>query len=224
MTFPALYAMARRGDLTVPLIGVASSKWTLGQLRKHATESIRQSGRITDRPALDHLLSLLSYVDGDYNDELTFKALKIALGAAKRPAFYLAIPPSLFPTVIERLGAAGLAHQGRVIVEKPFGRDLSSARKLNRVALAAFPEDSIFRIDHYLAKEAIMDILYFRFANAFLESRDGDRFMKPPGVFATSFRTTCSRSSRCSRWNRPCIGASAPCTAKRLRYFRVCVH
>jgi glucose-6-phosphate 1-dehydrogenase len=169
MTFPALYAMARRGDLTVPLIGVASSKWTLGQLRKHATESIRQSGRITDRPALDHLLSLLSYVDGDYNDELTFKALKIALGAAKRPAFYLAIPPSLFPTVIERLGAAGLAHQGRVIVEKPFGRDLSSARKLNRVALAAFPEDSIFRIDHYLAKEAIMDILYFRFANAFLE-------------------------------------------------------
>jgi glucose-6-phosphate 1-dehydrogenase len=169
MTFPALYAMARRGDLNVPLIGVASSQWTVGQLHKHATDSIRQSGRISDRSALHRLLSLLTYVDGDYNDAETFKALKRALGAAKRPTFYLAIPPALFPTVIEGLGAAGLAPQGRVIVEKPFGRDLSSARQLNRVARAAFPEDSIFRIDHYLAKEAIMDILYFRFANAFLE-------------------------------------------------------
>ena len=169
MTFPALYAMARRGDLNVPLIGVASSKWTVGQLHKHATNSIRGSGRINDRSALNHLLSLLTYVDGDYNDPATFKALKKALGAAKRPAFYLAIPPALFATVIEKLGAEGLAHQGRVVVEKPFGRDLSSARKLNHVARAVFPEDSIFRIDHFLAKEAIMNILYFRFANAFLE-------------------------------------------------------
>jgi glucose-6-phosphate 1-dehydrogenase len=169
MTFPALYAMARQGNLKVPLIGVASSKWTIAQLHKHATESIRESGRVKDPAALRHLLSLLTYVDGDYNDPATFKALKSALGVAKHPAYYLAIPPALFATVIEGLGAAGLAHQARVIVEKPFGRDLSSARKLNRIARAAFSEDSIFRIDHFLAKEAIMNILYFRFANAFLE-------------------------------------------------------
>jgi len=169
MTFPALYAMARRGELKVPLIGVASSKWTVAQLHERATDSIREGGRIADRAALRQLLSLLSYVDGDYNDPATFKALKTALGAAKHPAYYLAIPPALFATVIEGLGAAGLAHEARVIVEKPFGRDLRSARKLNRVARAVFPEDSIFRIDHFLAKEAIMNILYFRFANAFLE-------------------------------------------------------
>jgi glucose-6-phosphate 1-dehydrogenase len=169
MTFPALYAMARRGHLKVPLIGVASSKWTVVQLHKHATDSIRESGMLDDRAALRHLLSVLTYVDGDYNDPATFKALKTALGAAKHPAYYLAIPPALFATVIEGLGTAGLAHQSRVIVEKPFGRDLRSARKLNRVARAVFPEDSIFRIDHFLAKEAIMNILYFRFANTFLE-------------------------------------------------------
>ena len=119
--------------------------------------------------ALRRLLSLLRYVDGDYNDPGTFKALKQALGNARRPAHYLAIPPALFATVIKGLGAAGLAEQARVIVEKPFGRDLASARELNRVARSVFPEDSIFRIDHFLAKEAIMNILYFRFANSFLE-------------------------------------------------------
>jgi len=169
MTFPALYAMATRGNLKVPLIGVASSKWTVAQLHQRATESIRESGRVKDPAALHHLLSLLSYVDGDYNNPATFKALKRALGAAKHPAYYLAIPPALFATVIEGLGAAGVVHQGRVIVEKPFGRDLDSARKLNRVARTVFREDSIFRIDHFLAKEAIMNILYFRFANVFLE-------------------------------------------------------
>jgi glucose-6-phosphate 1-dehydrogenase len=169
MTFPALYGMARRGELKVPLIGVASSKWTVAQLRNRATESIRERGGRVDRAALRQLLSLLTYVDGDYNEPGTFKALKAALGGAKRPAYYLAIPPALFATVIEGLGAAGLAHQARVIVEKPFGRDLASARKLNRVARTVFPENSIFRIDHFLAKEAIMNILYFRFANGFLE-------------------------------------------------------
>jgi glucose-6-phosphate 1-dehydrogenase len=169
MIFPALYAMASRAELTVPLIGVASSKWTLAELHQRATKSIREHGRITNRAALHHLLSLLTYVDGDYNDPETFKALKSGLGSAKHPAYYLAIPPTLFATVIEGLGAAGLAHQARVIVEKPFGRDLRSARQLNRVARSVFPEDSIFRIDHFLAKEAIMNILYFRFANSFFE-------------------------------------------------------
>jgi len=169
MIFPALYAMAKRGGLNVPVVGVAYSTWTLAQLRKRATDSIKQSGRIDDQRALRHLLSLLRYVDGDYNDPGTFKALKEALDNARRPAHYLAIPPALFATVIKGLGAAGLADGARVIVEKPFGRDLASARSLNRVARSVFPEDSIFRIDHFLAKEAIMNILYFRFANSFLE-------------------------------------------------------
>ncbi len=169
MIFPALYAMAKRGALNVPVVGVASSKWSLAQLRKRATDSIKASGGIADRRALHRLLSLLRYVDGDYNDPATYLALKKALGKARRPAHYLAIPPALFTTVIKGLCAAGLADGARVIVEKPFGRDLASARSLNRIAASVFPQDSIFRIDHYLAKEAIMNILYFRFANSFLE-------------------------------------------------------
>jgi len=169
MIFPALYAMVKRGVLDVPLIGVASSKWSLAQLRKRVEDGIRESGKIDKPRALRHLLSLLRYVDGDYNDPGTFTALKKALGNARHPAHYLAIPPALFATVIKGLGTAGLAEGARVIVEKPFGHDLASARKLNRVARSVFPEDSIFRIDHFLAKEAIMNILYFRFANSFLE-------------------------------------------------------
>jgi glucose-6-phosphate 1-dehydrogenase len=169
MIFPALYAMAKRGALRVPVIGVASSKWSLARLRKRAMDGIRRSGGIDDQRSLHHLLSLLRYVEGDYNDPDTFTAIEKALGRARRPAHYLAIPPSLFATVIRGLGAAGLADYARVIGEKPFGRDLTSARELNRAAQSVFPEDSIFRIDHFLGKEAIMNILYFRFANSFLE-------------------------------------------------------
>ena len=169
MIFPALYALAKRGALNVPVIGVASPNWSLADLRNRVKDSIMRSGGIDDQPALDHLMSLLSYVSGDYNDRGTFTAIKKALGSALRPAHYLAIPPSLFETVIKGLGAANLAEHARVIVEKPFGRDLASARELNRVARSVFPEDSIFRIDHFLGKEAIMNILYFRFANSFLE-------------------------------------------------------
>jgi glucose-6-phosphate 1-dehydrogenase len=169
MIFPALYAMAKRGALKVPVIGVASSKWSLAHLRSRAADSIKRSGGIDNQRALRHLFSRLQYVQGDYNDRDTFTAIKKALGRARRPAHYLAIPPSLFATVIQGLGAAGLAEHARVIVEKPFGRDLASARELNRIAQSVFPEDSIFRIDHYLGKEAIMNILYFRFANSFLE-------------------------------------------------------
>jgi glucose-6-phosphate 1-dehydrogenase len=169
MIFPALYAMVKRGVLNVPVVGVAIEKWSLAQLRKHAKDSIKLAGKLDDREAPDRLLSLLRYVDGDYNDPGIFSALKQALGGARRPAHYLAIPPSMFATVIKGLGAAGLADQARVIVEKPFGRDLASARELNAIAQSVFPEHSIFRIDHYLGKEAIMNILYFRFANSFLE-------------------------------------------------------
>jgi glucose-6-phosphate 1-dehydrogenase len=169
MIFPALYAMAKRGALTVPVIGVAFPKWSLARLHNRVTNSIKRSGGIDNKRAFRHLLSLLRYVSGDYNDSNTFAAIKKALGNARRPAYYLAIPPSLFETVIKGLGAAKLADHARVIVEKPFGRDLASARELNRAARAVFPEDSIFRIDHFLGKEAIMNILYFRFANSFLE-------------------------------------------------------
>ncbi len=169
MIFPALYAMAKRGTLNVPVIGVAFPKWTLERLQKRVTHSIKQSGGIDNKRAFQHLLSLLKYVSGDYNDSDTFARIKDALWKARRPAHYLAIPPSLFATVIKNLGTSGLAENARVIVEKPFGRDLESARALNRVARSVFPEDSIFRIDHFLGKEAIMNILYFRFANSFLE-------------------------------------------------------
>ena len=169
MIFPALYAMAKRGTLKVPIIGVAFPKWSLARLHKRVTDSIKRSSGIDNQRALHHLLSLLRYVSGDYNDGNTFTAIRKSLDGARRPAHYLAIPPSLFETVIKGLGAANLAEHARVIVEKPFGRDLASARELNRVAQTVFPQDSIFRIDHFLGKEAIMNILYFRFANSFLE-------------------------------------------------------
>jgi glucose-6-phosphate 1-dehydrogenase len=167
--FPALYAMVKQGSLDVPVIGVASSSWDIAQLRGRIADAVKQSGKVDDQPALDRLLSLFRYVSGDYNNPETFKVLKQAMGNARRPVHYLAIPPALFATVIKSLGTAGLAAGARVIVEKPFGRDLASARKLNRTAREAFPENSIFRIDHFLGKEAIMNILYFRFANSFLE-------------------------------------------------------
>ena len=169
MIFPALYAMAKRGALTVPVFGVARPDLSAETLHGRVRDSLNQSGGIDDKPAFEHLLSQLHYVSGDYNDEGTFAAIKKALRGATRPAHYLAIPPSLFEMVIKGLGASGLAEGARVIVEKPFGRDLASARNLNQVARAVFAEDAIFRIDHFLGKEAIMNILYFRFANSFLE-------------------------------------------------------
>ncbi len=169
MIFPALYAMVKKGALKVPVIGVAFPNWSMERLHRRVTDSIERSGGIDNKRALQHLLSLLKYVSGDYKDPSTFTAIKEVLGKARRPAHYLAIPPSLFETVIEGIGTAKLAEHARVIVEKPFGRDLASAQKLNQVAHALFQEDSIFRIDHFLGKEAIMNILYFRFANSFLE-------------------------------------------------------
>jgi len=167
--FPALYAMVKQGDLTVPVIGVAHSGWELPQLRNRAKDAIQQAGGVDDRKALERLLSLLRYVDGDYNSDATFQLVRKALGGAQHPAHYLAIPPSLFGTVVKRLGAAGLADGARVIIEKPFGHDLESARALNAIATSVFPEESIFRIDHFLGKEAVENLLYFRFANSVLE-------------------------------------------------------
>ena len=166
--FPSLQAMIKRGSLDVPVIGVAKAGWGLDQLKARAKDSLEKHGGI-DPAAFDKLSGLLRYVDGDYKDAATFQAIRAALGSASRPAHYLAIPPVLFELVVEQLGKARCAAGGRVIVEKPFGHDLASAKELNRVLLAAFDERSIFRIDHYLGKRPVHNMTFFRFANAFLE-------------------------------------------------------
>jgi len=166
--FPALQAMIRHGHLDVPIIGVARRAQTADQLRTRVHDSLSQHGGV-NKDAFAKLLSLLTYVSGDYGDPETYKKLKQALGAATHPLHYLAIPPSSFETVIEGLATSGCATDGRVVIEKPFGHDLASAEELNRVLLSAFPESGIFRIDHYLGKEPVQNLLYFRFANAFLE-------------------------------------------------------
>jgi glucose-6-phosphate 1-dehydrogenase len=166
--FPALQAMARRGRLDMPVIAVARSAWTRERLVERAKESVTEFGGL-DEAAFAQLAARLHYVPIDYADPGTFKRLKAEIGEAKRPAYYLAIPPSVFPSVIDNLCSAGCTQDARVIVEKPFGRDLPSAKALNASLSHVFPEEAIFRIDHYLGKEAVQNILYFRFANAFLE-------------------------------------------------------
>lgn len=166
--FPALQALIKRGNLNIPIIGVARAGWTLDQLRERARESLEQSGGL-DAEAFAKLSSLLNYIDGDYQDPATFERLRQMLNGAQLPLHYLAIPPSMFGAVVQGLDHAGCSHNARVVVEKPFGRDFASAQALNNVLHEVFPESSIFRIDHYLGKEAVQNLLYFRFANAFLE-------------------------------------------------------
>ncbi|MBV9770517.1 MAG: glucose-6-phosphate dehydrogenase [Bryobacterales bacterium] len=165
--FPALQAMAKRGNLDIPIVGVAKAGWNLDQLRARARESVEKHGGI-DHEAFDRLYRQLRYVDGDYHDVATFQQLRHELGSAGRPAYYLAIPPALFGLVTENLACTNCSQGGRVIVEKPFGADLASARDLNRILLATFPESSVFRIDHYLGKQPVRNLLVFRFANIFL--------------------------------------------------------
>ncbi|MEO6690386.1 MAG: glucose-6-phosphate dehydrogenase, partial [Dokdonella sp.] len=166
--FPALQAMIRRDGMDVPIIGVARSGWTVEQLQQRARESLEHNGGV-DEAAFTKLCSLLRYVDGDYNEAPTYARIKTALAGSQRPLHYLAIPPSVFGTVVHGLAGADCTNNARVIVEKPFGRDLASAKALNATLHEVFPERSIFRIDHYLGKEAVQNLLYFRFANSFLE-------------------------------------------------------
>ena len=179
--FPALLAMMTRDGLDLPIIGVAHSGWDVGQLRQRAHDSLveaaRHEGGELDEAAFKKLSACLRYVDGDYNDAATFTALKQALGEAKRPLHYLAIPPSLFGVVAKGLKQAGCADDARIVVEKPFGRDLASARALNRTLHQVFPESAIFRIDHYLGKEPVQNLLYFRFANTVLEPVWNNRYV-----------------------------------------------
>ncbi|MBA2077001.1 glucose-6-phosphate dehydrogenase [Rhodanobacter sp. PCA2] len=179
--FPALLAMVARDGLDVPIIGVAHAGWSLEQLRQRArdsvTEAAKKAGAGVDEAAFAKLAARLGYVDGDYQDAATFTRLKQVLGDAKTPLHYLAIPPALFGTVVTSLKAAGCADGARVVVEKPFGRDLASAQALNRTLHSVFPEHSIFRIDHYLGKEAVQNLLYFRFANSVLEPVWNNRYV-----------------------------------------------
>jgi glucose-6-phosphate 1-dehydrogenase len=166
--FPALQRLAKRGELNIPVIGVAKSGWTLDQLVKRAHDSVEHAGGV-EPEAFAKLMAVLKYIDGDYTDPATFRQLREQLGAAKHPLHYLAIPPELFGEVVKQLKAAGCSDGGRVAVEKPFGRDLDSARKLNDILHTAFQEEDIFRIDHFLGKNAVQDVLFFRFANTFVE-------------------------------------------------------
>src|SRR5437588_11263349 len=167
--FPALYHMVQHGHLDVPVIGVARAGRTNEHLKERVRDSIQQQGGEIDQEALAKLLKLLRYVGGDYEKHGTFDLLKKTLGSASRPAHYLAIPPNLFTSVVESLAKSSCIKNARVIVEKPFGRDLASAQQLNTALHAALPESRVFRIDHYLGKEAVLNLLFFRFANSFLE-------------------------------------------------------
>jgi len=167
--FPALYHLVRRQLLGIPVIGVARQGCDVNWLADRIRKSLKEFVKDADQATVSRLVGLLRYVDGDYNDRNTFVGLRKALGNAQRPLHYLAIPPSMFATVAEHLSGTGSAAGARIVVEKPFGRDLASARELNRTLHAHFPESSIFRIDHYLGKEAVQNLLYFRFANSFLE-------------------------------------------------------
>src|SRR5262245_32332917 len=166
--FPAFQALIRRGRLDVPVIGIARPEWDLDQFKARARDSLEHHGGV-DEGAFAKLCSLLRYVGGDYQDPATYEELGAALGGANRPLYYLAIPPSLFATVVQGLSRISCAGGARVVVEKPFGRDLASAQELNRTLHQCFPEEAVFRIDHYLGKESVLNLMFFRFANTFLE-------------------------------------------------------
>jgi glucose-6-phosphate 1-dehydrogenase len=166
--FPALQALAKRGHLDIPVIGVAKAGWTLDQLKSRARDSVEHYGGL-DAAAFDHLCRRLRYIDGDYGDAATFERLRRELGEARHPLHYLAIPPNFFAEVVHQLGASGCARGARVVLEKPFGRDLASAKALNALVHEIFSEENVFRIDHYLGKNTVQNLLFFRFANSFLE-------------------------------------------------------
>jgi len=166
--FPALQRLAKRGKLEIPVVGVAKSGWNLQQLQERAKDSVENYGGL-DAEGFPKLISKLKYIDGDYGDPATFAKLRHELGASKHPLQYLAIPPFLFAEVLKQLKASGCAVGGRVVIEKPFGHDLASAHTLSEVVHTAFAEENVFRIDHFLGKNAVQNVLYFRFANSFLE-------------------------------------------------------
>jgi glucose-6-phosphate 1-dehydrogenase len=244
MLFPALYRLAAAGQLGVPVIGVAATDWDDAALSRHAAEAVGAAEDTVDAATLSQLQDSLAMVSGDYRDTTTFDRLARTLSAngATRPVHYLAIPPSLFEVTVRRLHSAGLTRGARVVVEKPFGRDLASAQELNRLLHEVFTESAIFRIDHFLGKEPVENLLVFRFANSFLEPIWNRRYIASVQISltedfgveaeaasmtrwapsATSSRTTCCRWWRCWRWSRRSTPTPTRYATRRSRCSRLC--